>query len=353
MNTSDNIIEHLGEKAAFYLDHVCEKITKDELQTPSINSLDKVFANSNRNPQVLRSLAQLYNHGNLGGTGYLSILPVDQGIEHTAAFSFYKNPDYFDPENIIKLAIEAGCNGVASTFGVLGLNARKYAHKIPFIVKLNHNELLTYPTKYDQTLFGKVKDAWNMGAVAVGATIYFGSEESNRQLKEIAEAFEEAHNLGMATILWCYTRNEAFKTKKEDYHAAADITGQANHLGVTIEADIIKQKLPTNNFGFKNIGFGKYDDDMYETLTTDHPIDLCRLQVANCYMGKIGLINSGGGSKGESDLVEAITTAVINKRAGGSGLIMGRKAFQKPLREGVELLKTVQSVYLNKKITIA
>ena len=353
MNTSDNIIEHLGEKAAFYLDHVCEKITKDELQTPSINSLDKVFANSNRNPQVLRSLAQLYNHGNLGGTGYLSILPVDQGIEHTAAFSFYKNPDYFDPENIIKLAIEAGCNGVASTFGVLGLNARKYAHKIPFIVKLNHNELLTYPTKYDQTLFGKVKDAWNMGAVAVGATIYFGSEESNRQLKEIAEAFEEAHNLGMATILWCYTRNEAFKTKKEDYHAAADITGQANHLGVTIQADIIKQKLPTNNFGFKNIGFGKYDDDMYETLTTDHPIDLCRLQVANCYMGKIGLINSGGGSKGESDLVEAITTAVINKRAGGSGLIMGRKAFQKPLREGVELLKTVQSVYLNKKITIA
>jgi len=353
MNTSDNIIEHLGEKAAFYLDHVCEKITKDELQTPSINSLDKVFANSNRNPQVLRSLAQLYNHGNLGGTGYLSILPVDQGIEHTAAFSFYKNPDYFDPENIIKLAIEAGCNGVASTFGVLGLNARKYAHKIPFIVKLNHNELLTYPNKYDQTLFGKVKAAWNMGAVAVGATIYFGSEESNRQLKEIAEAFEEAHNLGMATILWCYTRNEAFKTEKEDYHAAADVTGQANHLGVTIQADIIKQKLPTNNLGFKNIGFGKYDDDMYETLTTDHPIDLCRLQVANCYMGKIGLINSGGGSKGESDLVEAITTAVINKRAGGSGLIMGRKAFQKPLREGVELLKTVQSVYLNKKITIA
>ena len=353
MNTSDNIIEHLGEKAAFYLDHVCEKITKDELQTPSINSLDKVFANSNRNPQVLRSLAQLYNHGNLGGTGYLSILPVDQGIEHTAAFSFYKNPDYFDPENIIKLAIEAGCNGVASTFGVLGLNARKYAHKIPFIVKLNHNELLTYPNKYDQTLFGKVKAAWNMGAVAVGATIYFGSEESNRQLKEIAEAFEEAHNLGMATILWCYTRNEAFKTEKEDYHAAADVTGQANHLGVTIQADIIKQKLPTNNFGFKNIGFGKYDDDMYETLTTKHPIDLCRLQVANCYMGKIGLINSGGGSKGESDLVEAITTAVINKRAGGSGLIMGRKAFQKPLREGVELLKTVQSVYLNKKITIA
>lgn len=353
MKTNINITELLGEKAALYLDHVCEKITKDELQTPSKNSLDKVFGNSNRNPQVLRSLAQLYNHGNLGGTGYLSILPVDQGIEHSAAFSFYKNPDYFDPENIIKLAIESGCNGVASTFGVLGLNARKYAHKIPFIVKINHNELLTYPNKYDQTLFGKVKNAWDMGAVAVGATIYFGSAESNRQLKEIAEAFEEAHNLGMATILWCYTRNESFKTEKDDYHAAADLTGQANHLGVTIQADIIKQKLPTNNFGFKNIGFGKYDDEMYETLTTDHPIDLCRLQVANCYMGKIGLINSGGGSKGESDLVEAITTAVINKRAGGSGLIMGRKAFQKPFGEGVKLIRTVQSVYLDHHINIA
>lgn len=353
MKTDKNIIELLGEKAAFYLEHVCEKITKDELQTPSKTSLDKVFTQSNRNSQVLRSLSQLYNHGNLGGTGYLSILPVDQGIEHSASYSFYKNPDYFDPENIIKLAIEAGCNGVASTFGVLGLNARKYAHKIPFVVKINHNELLTYPNKYDQTLFGKVKDAWDMGAIAVGATIYFGSEESNRQLKEISEAFEEAHSLGMATILWCYTRNEAFKTEKEDYHAAADVTGQANHLGVTIQADIIKQKLPTNNFGFKEIGFGKYDDEMYDTLTTDHPIDLCRLQVANCYMGKIGLINSGGGSKGKSDLVEAITTAVINKRAGGSGLIMGRKAFQKPLREGVELLQTVQSVYLDNKITIA
>jgi class I fructose-bisphosphate aldolase len=353
MKTDINITELLGKKADFYLEHVCEKITKDELQTPSKTSLDKVFAQSNRNPQVLRSLSQLYNHGNLGGTGYLSILPVDQGIEHSAAFSFYKNPDYFDPENIIKLAIEAGCNGVASTFGVLGLNARKYAHKIPFIVKVNHNELLTYPNKYDQTLFGKVKAAWDMGAVAVGATIYFGSAESNRQLKEIAEAFEEAHNLGMATILWCYTRNESFKTEKDDYHAAADLTGQANHLGVTIQADIIKQKLPTNNFGFKNIGFGKYDDEMYETLTTDHPIDLCRLQVANCYMGKIGLINSGGGSKGESDLVEAITTAVINKRAGGSGLIMGRKAFQKPFGEGVEVLQSVQKVYLDTKISIA
>ena len=353
MKTEKNIIELLGKKSSFYLEHVCEKITKDELLTPSKNSLEKVFLNSNRNPQVLRSLAQLYNHGNLGGTGYLSILPVDQGIEHSAAFSFYKNPDYFDPENIIKLAIEAGCNGVASTFGVLGLNARKYTHKIPFIVKINHNELLTYPNKYDQTLFGKVKSAWDMGAIAVGATIYFGSEESNRQLKEIAEAFEEAHNLGMATILWCYLRNEAFKTEKEDYHAAADVTGQANHLGVTIQADIIKQKLPTNNFGFKEIGFGKYDDKMYETLTTDHPIDLCRLQVANCYMGKIGLINSGGGSKGESDLVEAVTTAVINKRAGGSGLIMGRKAFQKPFGEGVALIKAVQNVYLDDTINIA
>ena len=353
MKANESIAELLGEKSSFYLDHVCKKILKDELQTPSKNSLDKVFGTSNRSPQVLRSLAQLYNHGNLGGTGYLSILPVDQGIEHSAAFSFYKNPDYFDPENIIKLAIEAGCNGVASTFGVLGLHARKYAHKIPFIVKINHNELLTYPNKYDQTLFGKVKAAWDLGAVAIGATIYFGSEQSNRQLKEIAEAFEEAHNLGMATILWCYTRNESFKTEKEDYHSAADITGQANYLGVTIQADIIKQKLPTNNFGFKEVGFGKYDDEMYETLTTDHPIDLCRLQVANCYMGKIGLINSGGGSKGESDFTEAVTTAVINKRAGGSGLIMGRKAFQKPFGEGVKLLRLVQSVYLDHETSIA
>ncbi|ODS89550.1 MAG: fructose-bisphosphate aldolase [Chryseobacterium sp. SCN 40-13] len=353
MKISENIAELLGEKADFYLEHVCEKITKDELQVPSKNSLEKVFGSSNRNPQVLRSLSQLYKHGNLGSTGYLSILPVDQGIEHSAAFSFYKNPDYFDPENIIKLALEAGCNGVASTFGVLGLNARKYAHKIPFIVKINHNELLTYPNKYDQTLFGKVKTAWDMGVVAVGATIYFGSKESNRQLKEIAEAFEEAHNLGMATILWCYTRNEAFKTDKEDYHASADVTGQANQIGVTIQADIIKQKLPTNNFGFKEIGFGKYDDEMYKTLTTDHPIDLCRLQVANCYMGKIGLINSGGGSKGKSDLSEAVTTAVINKRAGGSGLIMGRKAFQKPFSEGVKVLQSVQEVYLDDKISIA
>ena len=353
MKTQKNISEILGEKAAYYLDYVCEKITKDQLQIPSKNSLDKVFVDSNRNPQVLRSLSQLYNHGNLGGTGYLSILPVDQGIEHSAAFSFYKNPAYFDPENIIKLAIEGGCNAVASTFGILGLNARKYAHKIPFIVKINHNELLTYPNKYDQTLFGIVKSAWNMGAVAVGATIYFGSDESDRQIKEIAEAFEEAHNLGMATILWCYLRNDSFKKDGVDYHAAADLTAQANHLGVTIQADIIKQKLPTNNFGFKNIDFGKYDNEMYEALTTNHPIDLCRLQVANCYMGKIGLINSGGGSNGESDLMEAVTTAVINKRAGGSGLILGRKAFQRPFKEGVELLNTIQSVYLSKEIDLA
>jgi len=280
-------------------------------------------------------------------------LPGDQGIEHSAMFSFYKNPIYFDPEKIIQLAIEGGCNGVASTFGGLGLYARKYAHRIPFIVKINHNELLTYPNKYDQTLFGKVKEAWNLGATAVGATIYFGSKESNRQISEIAEAFYEAHQLGMASILWCYTRNDSFVTKEEDYHASADLTGQANHIGVTIQADIIKQKLPTTNYGFKNIQFGKYNNDMYEALSTSHPIDLCRLQVANCYMGKIGLINSGGGSKEETDLNEAITSAVINKRAGGSGLIMGRKAFQKPFNEGVELLHQVQQVYLEKNITIA
>lgn len=353
MKANKSIIELLGNSASYYLDHVCEKITKDELQTPGKYSLEKVFGDSNRNPQVLRSLAQLYGHGNLGDTGYLSILPVDQGIEHSAAYSFYKNPDYFDPENILKLALEAGCNGVASTFGGLALYARKYAHKIPFMIKINHNELLSFPNKYDQTLFGKVKNAWDMGAVAIGATIYFGSEESDRQIKEISEAFDEAHNLGMATILWCYLRNEAFNTTQEDYHTAADLTGQANHIGVTIQADIIKQKLPTNNYGFKNINFGKYDDAMYETLTTPHPIDLCRLQVANCYMGKIGLINSGGDSKGESDLVEAITTAVINKRAGGSGLILGRKAFQRPFKEGVNLLQMVQNVYLDHEITVA
>jgi class I fructose-bisphosphate aldolase len=353
MKTYENLVNHLGDKASFYLDHVSEKITKDELQLPDDNFVSNVFVNSNRNPQVLRSLAQLYGHGNLKDTGYLSILPVDQGIEHSAAFSFYKNPDYFDPENIIKLAISAGCNGVVSTFGALGLYARKYAHKIPFIVKINHNELLSYPNAYDQTLFGKVREAWNMGAISIGATIYFGSRESNRQLKEISDAFAEAHSLGMATILWCYTRNDAFKTDKVDYHAAADLTGQANHLGVTIQADIIKQKLPTTNFGFKDLKFGKYDDAMYENLTTEHPIDLCRLQVANCYMGKIGLINSGGGSKGASDMAEAITTAIVNKRAGGSGLILGRKAFQKPFKDGVELINAVHGVYIEKRITVA
>jgi fructose-bisphosphate aldolase, class I len=352
MNTHDNLVQLLGNKASYYLDHVCSKIEKERLQKPGVNFIDEVFVNSNRSPQVLRSIAQLYQHGALGGSGYLNLLPVDQGIEHSAAFSFYKNQDYFDPENIIKLAIEAGCNGVASTFGVLALNARKYAHKIPFIVKINHNELLTYPNKYDQILFGTVKEAWNLGAVAVGATIYFGSEESDRQIKEIAEAFSEAHSLGMATVLWCYLRNDSFKIGAADYSASADLTGQANHLGVTIQADIIKQKLPVNNYGFKDVKFGKYNDAMYESLTTEHPIDLCRLQVANCFMGKIGLINSGG-SSGESDLKDAVTTAVINKRAGGSGLIMGRKAFQRSLKEGVELLNAVHNVYLDNTITIA
>lgn len=353
MKTTEKITEALGSKDAKYLlGHTSKKISKDRLQPPSPDTVSH-FESSDRNPQVLKSLAQLYNHGALGGTGYVNILPIDQGIEHSASFSFYKNQDYFDPENIIKLAMEAGCNGVASTFGVLALHARKYAHKIPFIVKINHNELLTYPNKYDQIPFGTVKEAWNLGATAIGATIYFGSEQSTRQIQEIAAAFEEAHQLGMATILWCYTRNDAFKTKDQDYHSAADLTAQANHLGVTIKADIIKQKLPTTNFGFRDIDFGKYDDAMYEELTTEHPIDLCRLQVANCYMGKIGLINSGGGSKGKSDYAEAIRTAVINKRAGGCGLIMGRKAFQRPLKEGVKLLHSVQEVYLDKEINLA
>lgn len=352
MEYIEKIREVLGKEADYYLEHKSEKIPKKRLMIPGSDPID-LFQDSDRNPQVLRSLAQLYNHGNLGGTGYLNILPIDQGIEHSAAFSFYKNQDYFDPENIIKLAIEAGCNGVASTFGVLALHARKYAHKIPFVVKINHNELLTHPNKYDQIPYGTVKEAWNLGAVAIGATIYFGSKESNRQLVEIAQAFEEAHQLGMGAILWCYTRNSSFKTGEKDYHSAADLTGQANHLGVTIKADVIKQKLPETNFGFREINFGKYDDEMYESLTTDHPIDLCRLQVANCYMGKIGLINSGGGSKGESDTKEAIRTAVINKRAGGAGLIMGRKAFQRPLKEGIEILNSVQQVYLEDEVTLA
>lgn len=353
MKTIQKVTDLLGSEASWLLEHQCALIQKESLELPAPDYLEKVFVNSNRNPQVLRSLAQLFGHGNLGGSGYLSILPVDQGIEHSAAFSFYKNLEYFKPENIVRLAIEAGCNGVASTFGVLALNARKYAHKIPFIVKINHNELLTYPNKHDQVIFGKVREAWNLGAIAVGATIYFGSKESNRQLQEIAEAFAQAHELGMATILWCYTRNDAFKTEQQDYHSAADLTGQANHLGVTIQADIIKQKLPSTNYGFRDIQFGKYNKEMYEALTTDHPIDLCRLQVANCYMGQIGLINSGGGSEGGSDLAEAVKTAVINKRAGGMGLILGRKAFQRPMKEGVEIIQHVQQVYLEKEITIA
>ncbi len=352
MSYYDKIEKILGEDATYYLEHTCEKISRTRLTQPSFDVVEN-FQDSDRNPQVLRSLSHLYDHGNLAHTGYLNILPIDQGIEHSAAFSFYKNQDYFDPENIIKLAIEAGCNGVSSTFGALGMHARKYAHRIPFIVKTNHNELLTYPNKYDQIPYGTVKEAWNMGATAIGATIYFGSEESNKQIIQIAEAFEEAHSLGMATILWCYTRNERFNTQNKDFHTAADLTGQANHLGVTIKADVIKQKLPDTNFGFQKVGFGKFDDEMYESLATDHPIDLCRFQVANCYMGKIGLINSGGGSEGESDTKEAVRTAVINKRAGGSGLIMGRKAFQRPLNEGVEILNAVQQVYLEEKVTIA
>jgi len=353
MTYNNNIYHLLGEGAVSLLEHQCLLIPKESIELPSSEYLEKVFVPSNRNSQVLRSLAQILKNGNLKGSGYLSILPVDQGIEHTAAFSFYKNPLYFRPENIIKLALEAGCNAVASTFGVLALNARKYAHKIPFIVKINHNELLTYPTKYDQILFGNVKEAWNMGAVAVGATIYFGSKESNRQLPVIAAAFAKAHELGMATILWCYTRNEYFKTKEQDYHSAADLTGQANHLGVTIQADIIKQKLPTNNYGFRDINFGKQNEEMYKTLSSDHPIDLCRFQVANCYMGQIGWINSGGGSKGTTDMADAVRTDVINKIGGGMGLILGRKAFQKPMKEGVAIINAVQQVYLEKEITIA
>lgn len=352
MSYIDKITETLGEEADSLLQYKSTKIPKDRLEKPGPHTVD-TFRDSDRNPQVLKSLAQLYNHGRLGGTGYLNILPVDQGIEHSAAFSFYKNQDYFDPENIIKLAMEAECNGVASTFGGLARHARKYAHKIPFIVKINHNELLTYPNKYDQIPFGSVREAWDMGATAIGATIYFGSEESTRQIQEIAAAFEEAHQLGMATILWCYTRNSGFKKDGNDYHSAADLTGQANHIGVTIKADIIKQKLPETNYGFRDIDFGKYDEHMYKSLTTDHPIDLCRYQVANCYMGKIGLINSGGGSKGDSDFKAAVKTAVINKRAGGCGLIMGRKAFQRPLEDGVKILQSVQEVYLENEITLA
>ncbi|HJD91212.1 MULTISPECIES: class I fructose-bisphosphate aldolase [Bacteroides] len=348
-----NIIDLLGKESDYYLNHECKTIDKSLLHLPGSDTIDRIWIDSDRNLPTLNSLQRLLNHGRLGGTGYVSILPVDQGIEHTAGASFAPNPLYFDPENIVKLAIEGGCNGVASTFGVLSSVARKYAHKIPFIVKLNHNELLTYPNSYNQVMFGTVEDAWNMGATAVGATIYFGSEESRRQIVEVAEAFDYAHELGMATILWCYLRNNDFKKDGVDYHSAADLTGQANHLGVTIKADIVKQKLPSNNGGFKAIHFGKTDERMYTKLTSDHPIDLCRYQVANGYMGRVGLINSGGASSGASDLHEAVVTAIVNKRAGGMGLISGRKAFQKPMNEGVELLNTIQDVYLNKDITIA
>lgn len=350
---SSKITELLGEKADYLLNHQSKTISKDILHQPGGDFVDRIWTNSNRSSQVLRSMQALYNSGRLSGSGYLSILPVDQGIEHTAGSSFAPNPIYFDSENIVKLAIESGCNAVASTFGVLASVSRKYAHKIPFIVKINHNELLTYPNKFDQIMFGSVEDAWNMGAVAVGATIYFGSEESSRQIIEVAQAFERAHELGMATILWCYTRNNAFKKDGVDYHVAADLTSQANHLGVTIQADIIKQKLPENNGGFTAINFSKTHPKVYSDLSSDHPIDLCRYQVANCYLGRAGLINSGGESKGASDLTDAVTTAVINKRAGGQGLILGRKAFQKPMKEGIELLNTVQDVYLDKAINLA
>lgn len=349
----NKIVNILGEeKAKFHLEHQSKTFDKSSIYAPNPDFVDTIWKESNRNNQTLSSLARLTGHGRLANTGFVSILPVDQGIEHTAGASFAPNPMYFDPENIVRLAIEAGCSGVASTFGVLGLTARKYAHKIPYIVKLNHNELMTYPNKYNQILFGTVKNAWEMGAVAVGATIYFGSPESSRQLMEIAEAFEYAHELGMATILWCYTRNSGFKKDGKDYHAAADLTGQANHLGCTIQADIIKQKLPVTNGGFKDIGFAKMHDKMYSELTTDHPIDLCRYQVANCYMGKVGLINSGGASGG-NDLQDAVETAVVNKRAGGMGLILGRKAFQKPMKEGVEIINAVQDVYLTSEIDLA
>lgn len=352
-----SIEELLGKEADDLLTHECETISKKNLHLPGPDFVDNVWAQSDRNPRVLRNLQSLFDNGRLAGTGYLSILPVDQGIEHSAGASFAPNPEYFDPEKIVELAIEGGCNAVASTFGVLGSVSRKYAHKIPFVVKINHNELMTYPNNYDQIMFGSVEQAFDMGAAAVGATIYYGSEESNRQIQEVAEAFERAHELGMATILWCYTRNSAFKVDGKDYHASADLTGQANHLGVTIQADIIKQKQAVNNGGYKalNMGdssYGKLDERIYTELATDHPIDLTRYQVANCYMGRAGLINSGGGS-GDNDFAQAVRTAVINKRAGGMGLISGRKAFQRPMKEGVKLLNFIQDVYLDDKIDVA
>ncbi len=351
------IQEYLGTEADALLNHTCNTISKENLHLPGGDFIDRVWVDSDRNPNVLRSLQSLYNHGRLSGTGYLSILPVDQGIEHSAGASFAPNPQYFDPANIVKLAVEGGCNAVASTYGVLGSVARKYAHKIPFIVKINHNELLTYPNQFDQVMFGTIEQARNMGAVAVGATIYFGSDQSTRQITEVSEAFAYAHELGMATILWCYLRNSKFKTGEGDMHTAADLTGQANHLGVTIQADIIKQKLPERNGGYNVLNtesaYGKTNAKIYSELSSDNPIDLVRYQVANCYMGRSGLINSGGESKGASDLADAVRTAVVNKRGGGTGLISGRKAFQRPMNEGVELLNSIQDVYLSEDITVA
>jgi len=356
--SQNKIAELLGKDAESLLTHKSKTISKDQLHLPGPDFVGRIFSQSNRSTQTIRSLQTLFDHGRLGHSGFLSILPIDQGIKHSACASFAKNPIYFDPENIVKLAIEGGCNAVATTFGGLALMSRKYAHKIPFIVKVNHNELLTYPNKADQIMFGSVLDAWNLGAVAIGATIYFGSDNSTRQIQEVAKAFEEAHELGMGTILWCYTRNNAFKKDGIDYHVSADLTGQANHLGVTIQADIIKQKLAENNGGYKalNTGgssYGKLDERIYTELTSNHPIDLCRYQVANCYMGRAGLINSGGDSKGSSDMADAVRTAVINKRAGGMGLISGRKDFQRPMKEGVEILNKIQDVYLDSTIDIA
>lgn len=350
--------EILGANADYLMSHVCKTIPKDSLHLPGPDFVDRIFAASDRNNRVLGNLQRMFGHGRLAGTGFLSILPVDQGIEHSGGASFAKNPLYFDPENIVKLAVEGGCNAVASTFGVLGMVARKYAHKIPFMVKINHNELLTFPNKADQILWGTIQEAHDMGCAAVGATIYFGSPESGRQIVEVAQAFHQAHELGMATVLWCYLRNNAFKTKEKDYHVSADLTGQANHLGVTIEADIIKQKLPENNGGFEalNMGgssYGKFDKRIYTELASDHPIDLCRYQIANCYMGRAGLINSGGESKGAGDLEAAVMTAVVNKRAGGMGLISGRKAFQRPMKDGVAILNAIQDVYLDSSVTVA
>lgn len=345
--------ELLGSEAEDLLSHRCETIPVEALHHPGPGFVERIWALSDRPTPVLRSLESIYAHGRLANTGYLSILPVDQGIEHSAGASFAPSPEYFDPEKLARLAVEGGCNAFASTFGVMGSIARRYAHRIPFILKMNHNELLTYPNKFDQILFGTVREAWNLGAVAVGATVYFGSDQADRQIREVAEVFAYAHELGMATVLWCYLRNPAFKKDGTDFHTAADLTGQANHIGVTIEADIIKQKLPTTNGGYTALNFGRTSEIVYTKLTTNHPIDLTRYQVANCYMGRVGMINSGGESKGTGDLADAVRTAVINKRAGGTGLISGRKAFQRPMADGIQLLNAIQDVYLNTDVTLA